>query len=117
MRILASIDLTRAVDVLINGIKQIGKKLVITKDDIILDDHSLNISDRQIKIEIFGNANSVETVNGDIIVNGDVVGDVESVNGSITCRDVTKNITTVSGDVRTHSVSGKVSTVNGDIYR
>ncbi len=50
-------------------------------------------------ITVHGNANSVTNVNGDIKINGDVAG----------------NVKTTNGDISAHSINGDAKSVNGDI--
>ena len=83
-------------DVIIDGVKKdtplVGKIDVVVNGDInTLDHKSGNIQ--------ANNVNSVKTISGDVVVNGQVGGDVTTVSGDVACGDVSGNVKTVSGDI------------------
>lgn len=92
--------------IVINGTQISGGSILIRDGKVFIDGKELDenkvssmINNANIKIEINGDVEQVDTVSGDVVVNG-LVG---------------KNINTVSGDVRAGSVYGYVSTVSGSI--
>ena len=50
-------------------------------------------------IEIKGDCNKIDIVNGDVEVGCDVDGDISTVNGNIECGDVSGDASTVNGKV------------------
>lgn len=57
------------------------------------------IKAKEIKIEIHGDVNNVETVSADVVVSGNVQ-NVKTVSGDVKVfGDVTSNIKTISGDI------------------
>lgn len=67
-----------------------------------------------IRIEVFGNVESLENTSGDVKVNGDC-GSISTVSGDVDAKAVSGSVTTVSGDVMCSSIAGNVETVSGDI--
>lgn len=52
------------------------------------------------RIYVKGNVGKVKSTSGDIEVEGDVDGDVQTVSGDIICRNVGGDASTVSGNIR-----------------
>ena len=50
-------------------------------------------------IEIFGNAEDVETMSGRVSVSGDVKGDVETMSGDVTAKEIHGDVSTMSGNI------------------
>lgn len=69
-----------------------------------------------IKIEITGNAESIETKNGDVTIQGDA-GNIRTMSGDVRCNSVEGDVSTMSGDVTCDSIKGHCSTMSGDIRR
>lgn len=80
-----------------SNIMVIGNKIKIDGKEIT--DFS-EIQSKEIKIEIIGNIESLNTTNGDVVVTGDV-----------------ENIETTNGNVIVEGNVYKIKTLNGDIYK
>lgn len=51
-------------------------------------------------IHVNGNVGKIKTTSGDIDIDGDVSGDVQTVSGDIDCGNIGGDASTVSGDIR-----------------
>ena len=73
--------------------------------------------DKEIKITLNGNLDSLDVIHGNITVNGDVSNEITLTNGNINIEgSVDGNISTVNGSIDVaQSVNGDVETVNGNI--
>lgn len=101
----------------VNGVKYTGNNVSVrngkvTIDGVVQADHS---KEPRIMIYVTGDCETVQSSDGDIIINGDVSGDVQSTNGDIEAENVTGKVTTTNGDVECWDVGGDVTTTNGDI--
>lgn len=118
--ILGSINNVKQSNVVINGKTYFGDTVVITKDDIIIDGNSISNSDRIINIQISGdvekidfvnvnsfvmngNAGLANTTNGDINVDGNILGSVNTINGNVNANDIGGSVGTISGDIKIRS--------------
>ncbi len=83
--------------VFINGVDVTpdSKEVVIKVDG---DIESLQV-DHAKSIEIKGDIGTVKTVSGDLRINGDVKGHINTVSGDVTCNVAAGGISTVSGDI------------------
>jgi len=96
-----------------------GKGLTVTSngDKILINgEEVLHTSDKWINIHIEGDVDGdVNTVSGNVIVNGDV-GNVKSTSGDVGVSGaVCGDVKTVSGDVEAGQILGNTKTVSGDI--
>lgn len=87
----------------INGKVYKGNNLSIAGNKVIIDGVEITdgevIQAKEIKIEIYGDVNNVETVSADVVVSGNVQ-NVKTVSGDVKVfGDVTSNIKTISGDI------------------
>lgn len=104
-----------------NGKVWIDGKEIDTTDKVI----NVNITGNVDKIDIdycnqltvTGNCNSVNTVSGNVKIEGDVAKNVETTSGDVRTRDIGGNVKTVSGDVVASKINGSVNTVSGDIEK
>lgn len=93
-------------DVAINNGKVIidGKDVIFETEEASItiegDLRSLSV-DRCTSITIKGNCGNAESLRGDILVEGDVAGDVTSRFGTVSCQEVKGNIITRSGNIST----------------
>ena len=73
--------------------------------------------DKEIKITLNGNLDSLDVACGDIAINGDVLGKVTSTNGDINIEGfVSSNVFNTNGNINiSQNVGGTVKTINGDI--
>lgn len=95
---------------IINGRYFVNGKEVKDLEELTKDQKQINIEihgdvekldiDCCDQITITGNVKKVKTTSGDVEINGNVDGDVESVSGSIDCGDVGGDARTVSGNIR-----------------
>lgn len=51
-------------------------------------------------ISVSGNVTSISTKSGDIVVEGDVLGGIQTMSGDVDCNDVKGSISTMSGDIK-----------------
>ena len=94
-----------------------GKKMKITEDGIYVDGVSVEQytePSKEIKIEITGNVQSIQTVSADITVHGNV-DMAKTMSGDIRCNVVENMAKTMSGSIICDSISGNCSTMSGDI--
>lgn len=118
----------------INGADFTGRSINITNGKIVIDGKSISIEDQKIinikidgdvdvlsvdvceSLTVDGNVKMVKTMSGDIEINGEVSGSVESTSGDIDVTgDIHGDVKTVSGDVDCDNIDGDVDTVSGNI--
>lgn len=95
-----------------------GKWFIDGKEvDINGDLHELAELDMsQVNLTINGNVGSIRNVQiGSVTINGDVDGDVGTINGSVHCQDVYGNVTANNGSVKASTVSGGAIANNGNV--
>lgn len=77
----------------------------VTPDDKIIDicisgnTHSLQV-DACHRVFILGNVSTVRTTSGDIDIQGNVSGGVQTVSGDVDCGNISGSISTVSGNIK-----------------
>ena len=107
----------------IDGVTYRGKNSVVFKngkvyvDDVEQDISSSSHKDYVFNIVINGDVSrlAATTDTSNITINGNAT-EVHSVNASLVVSgDVLGHVSTVNGNVRAHEIKGKVSTVNGSI--
>ena len=120
----------------INGvtISNKGNNISIINGRIMVD--GINVTpenQKEIKIEVIGDLNSLScdmcqelvvrgdvrdltSISGDVEVKGEVRGNVETTSGDVTCGNIGGHVETTSGDVDCEgNIGEKVSTVSGNI--
>jgi len=102
------------VEMKINGISYFGRNVTVSKTSVIIDDREVIENTPEIKIEILGGCDSVETATGDVVVHGPSK-TVKTMSGDVVCESVFGPVSTMSGDVKCGDISGHVSTMSGDI--
>lgn len=102
--------------VTINGKTYIGNNIIVSNGKIMIDEKNVTSDDKVInitvngnidslkvdtcnKLEIIGNVTNVNTVSGDVDINGDVSGSIQTVSGDVKCKNVSGSINTLSGDI------------------
>lgn len=103
----------------ISGDLIVGKSLTVSAngDKILINGEQVfQTSDKIITIHIEGDVDGdVNTVSGNVIVNGDV-GNVKSTSGDVGVSGaVCGDVKTVSGDVEAEQILGNTKTVSGNI--
>lgn len=98
----------------INGKSFFGRSISITRNNITIDGVTNIDVTPEIKVEVFGGCNSIDSASGDVVVHGSVQA-IETMSGDVTCENVYGPVSTMSGDVRCGDISGSVSTMSGDI--
>lgn len=93
-----------------SNISIIGNKVFIDGQEHDVEAKTINIEvtgnvnsldvDVAQKVNVSGNAGSVQTVSGSVEVGGDVDGSVSTVSGSVRAGKIGGNVSTVSGSVR-----------------
>lgn len=99
------------------GTQNAGRNIVISSGKVIIDGvdctpESKNIvihitgdidelsADSVSNITISGNANIVKTLSGDVDVEGDIKGSVQTMSGDVDCKNVHGSVSTMSGDIK-----------------
>jgi hypothetical protein len=102
----------------INNKNYSGNTISINKNKIFIDGVEIINNDKEINITIDGNidkvsvdscntfkingkANTVKTMSGDVIIDGDISGDVNTMSGDVECKSISGNVKTMSGDIKT----------------
>lgn len=116
----------------INGDLVGGRSITILNGKIFVDGKDVTPDAKEIKIEINGNMDRLQidhcqevrvtgnigaltTGSGDVYIEGNVTGSVQTASGDVECGSVGGSVQTASGDVDAEAVSGTVTTVSGDI--
>ena len=77
---------------------------------------SLNIPQCE-NIEVMGDVDDLETMNGNVRVGGNVNGDVETMNGNVKAHTIKGDVETFNGDVTTGILDGEIETFNGRVIK
>ena len=102
--------------VIINGKTYVGNNIIVSNGKIMIDGKNITSDDKVInitvngdidslkvdtcnKLELIGNVTNINTVSGDVDINGDVSGSIQTVSGDVKCKNVGGSINTLSGDI------------------
>lgn len=102
------------VEMKINGKDYFGRSIVINGSSVVIDGNVVCDTAPDIKVEILGSCDFLETASGDVSVK-EAAQTIKTMSGDVTCGAVYGPISTMSGDVNCGDVSGHVSTMSGDI--
>lgn len=92
-----------------------GKGNVQINGDIV---GNFATSSVMVVVQLVGDAESIETISGDVDISGNVGKGVSSTSGDVTVLgSVGGDVETISGDVSAKSIAGRCSTVSGDIRK
>lgn len=100
----------------INGVEFQGGSISITKGRVIVDGRDVTPDSKTINISVAGdvetihaddlttltvngNCGKVNTMSGDVDVDGDVKGNISTMSGDVVCRNVSGSVHTMSGDI------------------
>lgn len=103
--------------VIINGTVYSGNNLQISGNKIIIDGKDVTPDSKEININVTadiqsievdccnsfimkGNAGRIKSTNGNIEIDGNVSGDVETTNGNIRCGSISGSVKTKNGNIR-----------------
>lgn len=111
---LLDINAKEVVEMKINGKSWFGQNIKITNNSITIDGVVIGETTPQIKVEILGGCDFIESASGDVTVQGGAQ-TVKTMSGDVTCESVFGPVSTMSGDVKCGDVSGLISTMSGDI--
>jgi DUF4097 and DUF4098 domain-containing protein YvlB len=102
----------------INGKSYHGSSINIVNGQVVVDGKTLDQVDGSapINVTIQGSCGEIRLDQGDIVVAGDVDGDVQTGQGDIDCRAVHGSCQTDQGDIRCGAVGGSCTTGMGDIH-
>lgn len=96
----------------------VGNNIKINNGKVKIDGKPISLDENQkiFNIEITGNIDSINSdADGDINVNGNV-GKIETITGSVKCKNVTGSVTSDTGNINCEKVGGDVGTDTGDIH-
>lgn len=99
----------------VNGKSYRGSNVHVVGNKVIIDGKEQDGEfQKDINIEIHGDAGSIENECGKVIVSGKAAS-VKSQSGDIECGDVSGSVKTMSGDIECGNIGGSVNTMSGDI--
>ena len=98
----------------INGISIEGSDISIVNGTVIVNGKELEIETKVINIQVIGDVESIDGNANTITVTGSC-DRVSTMSGSVHCGNVNGDIKTMSGNVTCENVSGKIKTMSGDI--
>lgn len=113
-QVLLNANAKEVVEMKINGKSFFGRNISITHNNITIDGVTNIEATPNIKVEILGSCDSIESASGDVVVHG-AAQKIKTMSGDVTCESVFGPVSTMSGDVKCGDVSGSVSTMSGDI--
>lgn len=97
----------------VNGQDFEGSNIEIVIDGNVVKAFNHNA---KINIVIYGDASYIKNASGDITVNGDINGNIDSSSGDIKCENISCSVTTTSGSVTVKNTIGRdVTSTTGDI--
>lgn len=102
------------IEMKVSGNSYFGRNIVIN-GSVVIDGNVVCKTTPQIKVEIMGACDFVETASGDVTVK-EAVQTVKTMSGDVNCGPVYGPVNTMSGDVQCGPITGPVSTMSGDIY-
>lgn len=105
----------------INGNVVSGRSVVVNNGRVIIDgvdvtpdskiinisvDGSIDIMNVDVcsKIDVVGKVGTIKTASGDVDVDGDVTGSIQTMSGDVKCGDIGGNVSTMSGDVMHYGI-------------
>lgn len=106
----------QVLEMLVNGTSHFGQTIEITKKHVLIDGVIVQDTSPEIKIEIHGDCEQLETASGDVAIQGSA-NTIKTMSGDVDCADVYGPVSTMSGDVKCKDVHGSVSTMSGDIRK
>jgi len=100
----------------INGMNFNGNTITISNNKVIVNGQDVTPDAKEINITVEGNIEKIEaeycnkinvtgevgnikTMSGDIEINGNVKGSIQTMSGSVGCRDVSGSISSMSGNI------------------
>ena len=101
----------------INGSSYSGSNVsiingVVTVDGVVQKQQIGHV----VNVTITGDVDRIENASGEVLVKGNVTGNVKTVSGDVNCGSVGNDVQTVSGNVTADgSIGGSVKTVSGNI--
>lgn len=100
-----------------NIVRKLAKSIVIAKGKVTINGKTVDTkADKKITIIVKGNCGKIVADNClEIEVHGDVEGNVETMSGDVTCKNIGGKVSTMSGDVRSRLIGGNAETLSGDI--
>jgi hypothetical protein len=105
--------------VTINGKTHIldGNNISINNNNITVDGKLIVLPDeKNINIKIEGNVGPVDVEHcTQLMINGDVIGNLACASGDIKCGDITGDCSSISGNIKTRQINGNAKTVSGNI--
>ena len=99
----------------INGKTYKGNNVTIDGKTLIIDGEIHNLDKNVIKVELFGNVENLIVGSADVMVEGDILGNLKTGSGDVECKMIHGSVSTGSGDVEANYIKGDVSTKSGDI--
>lgn len=93
------------------NITQVNGRVIINGKDI-----TEQYSEQQINIVVNGDVQTIASENATVVVNGNIGGDITSLNGNIQCVDISGNCESKNGNIAARNINGSVNTKNGNIY-
>jgi hypothetical protein len=100
----------------INNANYSGHSVTISNGRVLIDGKDLTPDSKNINIEVIGDVNEIQVDScNELVVKGNVLGNVSSTSGDIRCGNVAGNANSVSGDIKANRIFGKASSVSGDI--
>lgn len=102
------------IEMKVNGNSYFGRNIVIN-GSVVIDGNVVCKTTPQIKVEIMGACDYIETASGDVTVKG-AAQTVKTMSGDVNCGPVYGPVNTMSGDVQCGPITGPVSTISGDIH-
>lgn len=104
-------------DCFVNEKKYFCKNIrIISNGSVIIDDNVVDSVVGPVSVNITGDCDSIMNTSGNVVINGNVTGDADTVSGNIICENVGRNVETTSGEIDIKGkVCGDVETVSGDI--
>ncbi len=104
----------------VNGRTYTGREIRVTDKGVFVDGVKADDTPVAPRLDIVvqGPVQTLETVSGDVTVQGDVSGSVTTMSGDVTVSGrVGGSVSTMSGDVRAGDIAGSASSMSGDIRR
>ncbi|CAL9981956.1 hypothetical protein VPHD479_0246 [Vibrio phage D479] len=112
-------SVTSSSKTVINGVVYKGNNISIQGDKVVVDGvvQTPGLSVGPINVVVEGDCGQLDCAAGDVVVKGNVTGDVETGSGDVECLNVGGSVRTGSGDVKAKNIAGSVRTGSGDINK
>lgn len=89
---------------------------IVSNGTVIVDGNIVDSVVGPVSVNITGDCDSIMNTSGNMVINGNVSRDIDTISGNIICESVGRDVDTVGGEIEIKGkVCGDVESLSGDI--